>query len=64
MRYTSTGTAEAQEKEFFTFDSQISDNDRFRDADPLNLVCPSCSEETVFVGLQTDASEVVRLSED
>ncbi|OXH31047.1 DNA polymerase alpha subunit A [Cryptococcus neoformans] len=58
LRYTSAGTVEAQEKEFFTFDSQISDNDRFRDADPLNLVCPSCKEETVFVGLPSDASEM------
>lgn len=64
LRYATTGTAEAQEKEFFTFDSQISDTDRFRDADPLNLICPSCSEEAAFVGLPSDASVVVRLSEN
>ncbi|ODN75148.1 hypothetical protein L202_06353 [Cryptococcus amylolentus CBS 6039] len=50
-RYANTASAEAQEQEFATFDSQISDEDRYRDVDPLKLTCPGCMEELAFVGL-------------
>ncbi|WVN88828.1 uncharacterized protein L203_104042 [Cryptococcus depauperatus CBS 7841] len=56
-RYTSAGTVEAQEKEFFTFHSQITDKERFRDADLFELRCPECGEISSFVGLNCEISE-------
>ena len=41
-----TAAAEAGEKQFFTFESQVSDKERFKDAEPLALRCPFC--ETCF----------------
>ena len=42
------------EKQFFTFESQISDKERFKDVDPLTLRCPSCQGTFIFEGLLDD----------
>jgi DNA polymerase alpha subunit A len=52
-RYT-TNTGQAAEKQFFTFESQISDKERFKDVDPLSLRCPSCQGSFAFEGLLDD----------
>jgi DNA polymerase alpha subunit A len=49
-----TNTGQAAEKQFFTFESQISDKERFKEADPLSLRCPSCQGSFAFEGLLDD----------
>jgi len=49
-----TNTGQAAEKQFFTFESQISDKERFKDVDPLSLRCPSCQGSFAFEGLLDD----------
>ncbi len=53
-RYQNQSTSSAAEKEFFTFDSQVSDKERFKDADPLILRCRSCKTESAFTSLIED----------
>ncbi|KAK8846576.1 hypothetical protein IAR55_005662 [Kwoniella newhampshirensis] len=57
-RYTSNVTGEAREKEFFTFESQISDKERFREAEPLRLRCPSCEITFSCEGLLDETSNI------
>ncbi|ORY24867.1 hypothetical protein BCR39DRAFT_312260 [Naematelia encephala] len=60
-RYASTsGGGEVAEKQFYTFESQISDKERFRDADALRLRCMSCEAESSFEGLIDDSSNMVQ----
>jgi len=49
-----TNTGQAAEKQFFTFESQISDKERFKDVDPLSLRCPSCQGSFAFECLLDD----------
>jgi hypothetical protein len=49
-----TNTGQVGEKQFFTFESQISDKERFKDVDPLSLRCPSCQGSFAFEGLLDD----------
>lgn len=53
-RYATT-SGEVAEKQFFTFESQISDKERFKDADQLSIRCPSCASSFVFDGLSDDS---------
>lgn len=50
-RYATTTGGDVAEKQFFTFESQISDKERFKEADPLNLRCMSCESSFTFEGL-------------
>jgi hypothetical protein len=43
------------EKQFFTFESQISDKERFREAEPLSLRCMSCEGTFAFDGIQDNS---------
>lgn len=55
-RYTSTGgNGEVAEKQFFTFESQISDKERFKDAEPLTVRCMACESSFSFEGLTEDS---------
>ncbi|KAJ9107960.1 hypothetical protein QFC20_003645 [Naganishia adeliensis] len=47
-RFQNNSNSAFQEKEIFTFSSQISDKERFRDADPLTLRCRACKSVFVF----------------
>jgi DNA polymerase alpha subunit A len=53
-RYQSQA-GEALEKQFFTFESQISDKERFKDADPLPLRCMACESTFKFEGILDDS---------
>ena len=53
-RYSTQTGAEVTEKQFFTFESQISDKERFKDASPLPLRCPECESSFSFEGLLED----------
>jgi DNA polymerase alpha subunit A len=53
-RYASNTGGQMAEKQFFTFESQISDKERFKDVDPLSLRCPSCQGSFAFEGLLED----------
>jgi DNA polymerase alpha subunit A len=53
-RYASNAGGQMAEKQFFTFESQISDKERFKDVDPLSLRCPSCQGAFAFEGLLED----------
>lgn len=55
-RYTSSAN-EIQERSFHRFETQISDQERFKDAAPLVLRCPSCDASFSFQGLSTDSAE-------
>jgi DNA polymerase alpha subunit A len=52
-RYAAT-TGQIGEKQFFTFESQISDKERFKDVDPLSVRCASCASAFTFEGLLED----------
>jgi len=56
-----TNTGQAAEKQFFTFESQISDKERFKDVDPLSLRCPSCQGFFAFEGLLEDTVSQIRV---
>jgi len=47
------------EKVLEPLETQVSDEERFRDADQLLIKCPACSAENLFTGLS--ASKVVNL---
>lgn len=51
----STQSGDVAEKEFFTFESQISDKDRFKDASPLVVRCAGCESSFNFDGLAEDS---------
>jgi DNA polymerase alpha subunit A len=53
-RYRSHTMAAPTEREFHTLDSQIPDVERFREAEPLRVVCRHCQKEAVFGGLLDD----------
>lgn len=48
------------EREFHTLESQISDADRFRDAEPLRVACRHCRTETTFSGMSDNADRIIR----
>ncbi|GAA99900.1 uncharacterized protein L969DRAFT_102320 [Mixia osmundae IAM 14324] len=50
------GMTDDVEREFHTLESQISDADRFRDADPLVMRCLYCSTEAPFGGLASNGN--------
>ncbi|EJT49533.1 DNA polymerase alpha catalytic subunit [Trichosporon asahii var. asahii CBS 2479] len=50
-RYVSQ-TQNVHERQFFTLESQISDEERFRDAEKLSLKCPSCAVTFEFEGIE------------
>ena len=54
-RYTTQVNGEVAEKQFFTFESQISDKERFRDASPLAIRCAACESTFNFEGLLDDS---------
>lgn len=59
-RYASTG-GEVAEKQFFSFESQISDKERFKDAEPLSVRCMGCEGTFSFDGLlENSVSTVVK----
>jgi DNA polymerase alpha subunit A len=53
-RYSASGSNEVAEKEFFTFESQISDKERFKDSEPLVIRCIACEGSFSFEGLTDD----------
>ncbi|WOO77500.1 DNA polymerase alpha catalytic subunit [Vanrija pseudolonga] len=57
-RYASSNN-EVQERAFFTFESQITDKERFKEASPLTLRCASCEGTFTFEGVQADGSDRV-----
>lgn len=57
-RYSTSMGTEAAEKQYVTFESQISDKERFRDAEPLTLRCPTCTTIFTFASLLDDAPTV------
>lgn len=59
-RYASS-RGEVSEKQFFTFESQISDKERFRDADPFSVRCMSCEATFAFEGLLEDSVSCKRV---
>lgn len=62
-RYRSTA-AEVPEREFKTLQSQISDAERFAQAEPLRILCQTCHAEAIFDGLAQNAVRPVFLSID
>lgn len=54
-RYATTGSNEVAEKEFFTFESHISDKERFKDSEPLVVRCMACTGSFSFEGLTDDS---------
>ena len=54
-RYSTQTGGDVAEKQFFTFESQISDKERFKDADPLAVRCMSCESSFSFEGLINDS---------
>lgn len=50
-----------QDEEFTTLESQISDAERFKDAERLRIRCNMCSHEQVFEGMtrKTNDNEIV-----
>jgi DNA polymerase alpha subunit A len=50
-QFRSVGPINAIETTIEPLESQISDEERFRDVDPLLLCCVSCSEEHPFTGI-------------
>lgn len=63
-RFQNNSNSAFQEKEIFTFSSQISDKERFRDADPLTLRCRACKSVFVFNPIVEDMESVSRISVD
>ncbi|RSH90080.1 DNA-directed DNA polymerase alpha catalytic subunit pol1 [Saitozyma podzolica] len=59
-RYSSSHTGEAAERQFFTFESQISDKERFKEADPLSVRCMACESSFAFEGLLEDSSNTIQ----
>ncbi|KAJ9113184.1 hypothetical protein QFC22_006023 [Naganishia vaughanmartiniae] len=53
-RFQNNNSTSFQEKELFTFSSQITDKERFREADPLTLRCRGCKSVFVFTPLAED----------
>ena len=53
-RYAQQTSGEVAEKQFFTFESQISDKDRFRESEPLMLRCMTCEAMSAFGGILDD----------
>jgi hypothetical protein len=47
-RYRNSSSGRANEWEFFSLDSQRSDMDRFRDADPFLVRCRHCEAQQSF----------------
>lgn len=56
-RFQKTDIGGTTEKEFFTFESQISDKERFREADPLQIRC-KCGTFAVLTSLMEDLEGV------
>ena len=52
---TITAGAGEVEREFHTLESQISDADRFKDAEPFSIHCRQCHTETTYRGLVSDS---------
>lgn len=50
-RYVSQSQS-VHERQFFTLESQISDEERFRDAEKLSIKCPSCAVTFEFEGIE------------
>jgi DNA polymerase alpha subunit A len=44
-----------QEKQFFTFESQISDKERFKDAEALSVRCMGCEGSFAFESILEDS---------
>ncbi|EIW68554.1 hypothetical protein TREMEDRAFT_31892 [Tremella mesenterica DSM 1558] len=59
-RYATHTGGEVTEKQFFTFESQISDKERFKDASPLSLRCIGCHSVSNFEGLLDDSSNMLQ----
>ncbi|KAK4685136.1 DNA polymerase alpha subunit A, partial [Tremellales sp. Uapishka_1] len=51
---------ERTEKEFFTFESQIPDKERFKDADPLPIRCMACETSFDFEGILNDSANMIQ----
>lgn len=63
-RFQNNSNSGFQEKEIFTFSSQISDKERFRDTDPLTLRCRACKSVFVFNPIVEDMESVSGISVD
>lgn len=50
-----TSGGDVAEKSFFTFESQISDKERFRDAESLSMRCSGCEAVSNFEGVLDDS---------
>ncbi|WVR04263.1 hypothetical protein IAU60_001263 [Kwoniella sp. DSM 27419] len=57
-RYASSGPGVTDEKQFFTFESQISDKERFKEAEALKLRCITCESTFEFQGLLEEGTNV------
>ena len=59
-RYSTQPGGEVIEKQFFTFESQISDKERFKEADSLALRCNGCGSILNFEGLLEDSVRTLK----
>jgi len=57
--FRSSGPISPSERTIEPLESQISDEERFRDTDPFVIKCISCSEEHPFSGISSSKVEVV-----
>ena len=53
-RFSTQSAGEVAEHQFFAFESQISEKERFKDASPLALRCLGCESTFNFEGLLED----------
>jgi len=65
-RFRSYSTAEGEELNITTLDSQIPESERYNDADPLKIRCRHCETETDFVPIHDrqvryDGADTVRV---
>ena len=57
-RYHKTAIVSTHDKEFFTFQSQISDKERFRDCERLILHCRGCRSDLPMFSIAEDIDMV------
>lgn len=60
-KFQNASVANVVEKDYVTFASQLSDQDRFREAAPLPVRCKACKAEVVFRPLLEDQNQVGRI---
>jgi DNA polymerase alpha subunit A len=61
-RFRGVETTVEAEREFHSFESQISDAERFRLCEPLKLKCRLCKEESAFGGMMDNSNGMINPS--